>query len=893
MNDFSPHLFLIALTDNARERLTDFEISEDQIIEDFNSSEESVYLYNRGFSNGSLTTSLPIKGGIGELLLKRKPDENYYVCINIKSFEEPVTLSKSNRFRYALPLGSCITVVDGWETEEYREDVLLDCDEIEQAVSQKKFWNPHVGEHVEDRKWSAYLRLYEFACENRKVNGLYGKIILVDGGKKIKVDLGLSSIETEIEERILRSKGEVFTFSLTLPEYGGENARNPKLGTLLGANKVKGNLRLTFNLDSDFSQSFSHEVKNNPSYSESQMLDGTSDTSIKKSIPPKHENLQEKVNPSHIYLHAECIGDLSQIHIMRRGLNQVKKLPIWKVLTEEDVAKLPDEEESTIYFEDDCILDEGQKNAVCKALRAKELLLIWGPPGTGKTEVITEIAQQEAKRGGTTLIVSQANLAVDNAIARLHDKSHVWPLRIAKDDWNPEEDDKTKIPTQDTAGSFFLDWMKQALSENEDEEVDGDVISLRKEFIVCLNQMKNQNFNYNVERTFQQMAKLYKDCLNVVGATLMESGRTIKPSKEKEKEKEKQDNAVKYGKNSIEYNLSRITGIEKFDTIIVDEVSKAIPLELFLPLPLGGENSRLILVGDHRQLPPVIKDFVSGDDQSLELLAEEARIPEEHLNLEYTLFERLWDKHREEHLSDVRAMLTTQYRMHEDIQQLVERFYTDEKEGQLKCGLTKDEQRKLSVAQSGFFADRHVMWVRTGKSNESRENREGTSYLNHREIQVVGSVLKSLPDLGDDISVGVITFYGAQLAALSEKYHKKFRDKFPGGLIFGTVDRFQGRECDVIICSLVRNNKKGKIGFAERPNRINVAFSRARRLLCIVGNVDTFCFINDSPAQEIYMETYNICLNAKSCIFESQLPEKIVTNNDLENLHKRQSNHVR
>ena len=150
-------------------------------------------------------------------------------------------------------------------------------------------------------------------------------------------------------------------------------------------------------------------------------------------------------------------------------MDRIKGLPIWQVLTEERVAKLPDGED-TVKFSEDSQLNKGQKDAVRKALRAKELLLIWGPPGTGKTEVIAEIARQEAMLGNKTLIVSQANLAVDNAIARLHDSPSVWPLRIAKEDWKPEEDDKSKVPMLDTAGKFFLGPVAGAVARKPERE---------------------------------------------------------------------------------------------------------------------------------------------------------------------------------------------------------------------------------------------------------------------------------------------------------------------------------------------------------------------------------------------------------------------------------------
>ena len=870
------HLLLVVLTDAAKRRLMEFGWGEVELADELASSKGSIRLYNwRPRPDKPLTVALPIRRGAGVLLLKRaKGGENHFCCVEVERFGAPVQLSTAGNICHNLRPDARIQIAEGRDANSYLSDA-LDCDEIEREVGSKKAWRPHVGGGVEDRKWCAYLRLYEHTCEKRKMAGLPANIV-ADKAGKMTVALDLSGMdpeidEKELEEKIRGARGELFKFNLSPLVEGEESARqSPKLGTLLNAGKVRGELRLTFKLDQNFSKSLSSEQEKILAASaEEDASENTpppqpdspgEDIAAADALSPQKSGEGDDADSSRLYLHADFIGDLSQIHIMRRGLYRIKGFPIWKVLTEERVAKLPGEEDAVVEFGDDCRLNDGQKEAVRKALRAEELLLIWGPPGTGKTEVIAEIARQEAARGGRTLIVSQANLAVDNAIARLHGSPGVWPLRIAKDDWVPEEDDKGKVPMQDTSGKFFLDWtrekLKKKLRDSRSEKADDGVVNLRKEFLERLSESRKDGAK--ISRTFPQMAALYRRRLNVVGATLMESGKTVKPQKEDGNK----------GKNAPELRkLSRTTGINGFSAVIVDEVSKAMPPELFLPVPLG---KRLILVGDHRQLPPVIKDPVSGEDRSLEEWAKEAGVPEEELKMEPTLFERLWEKHKGDNTRDIRAMLTTQYRMHTDIERLIQPFYTDS-EGKLECGLPPDELEKMSVAQNGFFAGRHVAWIHTGKGDG--ESKEGTSSLNQAEVGIVGDVLVALPNGREGMSVGVITFYGAQLRALCDKYDKpQFRRKFPGGLIFGTVDRFQGRECDVIICSLVRNNKDHNIGFASKPNRINVAFSRARELLCIVGSVDTFCYgPGKSRAREIYKSAYHACEKAKGCISESEL----------------------
>lgn len=903
MNGNYPHMLLVVMTNKAKSDLARLEWNEGELVEEFESAMGGIRLYNWRPRAGSLTIALPVKRGAGALLLKRHKDgDHYFCCVGVESFGAPVQLKDGGDICHNLPRGR-VKLVEGWDAGRYLSDA-LDCDEIEREVGSKKAWRPFVGGGVEDRKWGAYLRLYEAACEKRKVAGLPALVVPNVGGAKMAVDLDLDGItpevdEKEVEEKIRGASRELFKFTLSPLIDDGKNARKaPKLGNLLGVKKQNGRLRLTFKLDADFRQSLESEASVRQFYAEEVQspneetgVPADAAVSLKSGEAPEGARMRRfyepgatrvhafscraekdgdswvfapgSVVPARLHLHADFIGDFSQIHIMKNGLRQIRQHPIWGVLTEERVAKLPDGEKE-VEFADDCRLNDGQKDAVCKALRAEELLLIWGPPGTGKTEVIAEIARQEAKRDGKTLIVSQANLAVDNAIARLHDAPGVWPLRIAKDDWTPEEDDKSKVPMMDTAGEFFLRWIKRRLTDSRKENAGENVAALRKEFQKRLGEIKRGGAG-QIPRAFPQMAALYRRRLNVVGATLMESGKTVKREKGEYEEQ-------RGGPPKPAYKLSGATGIQEFSTVIVDEVSKAMPPELFLPVPLG---KRLILVGDHRQLPPVIKDPVSGEDRSLEEWAKEAGIPEKELNMEPTLFERLWEKHKGEHTGDIRAMLTTQYRMHPDIQRLIEPFYTDHHEGRLECGLDENEQRKLSVASDGFFAGRHVAWIRVDKNN--REEPEGTSYLNRAEVRIVGSLLEALP-ARKKMSVGVITFYGAQLRALCDKYdNQQFRKKFPGGLIFGTVDRFQGRECDVIICSLVRNNndKGGDIGFASKPNRINVAFSRARGLLCIVGSVGTFCYGEGRKrAREIYRSAYIACEKANGCVSESEIREK-------------------
>ena len=547
----------------------------------------------------------------------------------------------------------------------------------------------------------------------------------------------------------------------------------------------------------------------------------------------------DSIKPYRLMLFADFIGDLFQINIMKDGLADIRKHPIWKVLSGERVAKLP-EEVRDVKWSEDCFLDDRQKSAVEMAMGAKELCLIWGPPGTGKTEVIAEIARQEAIRGNKILIASQANLAVDNALARLHGMPDVWTFRVAKCKYKLENEDEKRVPMKETIGDFFSKWLQGILDTAiKLPLVNDETTELRKQFYRRL----QKNSAQAPERQMLQMGELYCNRINVVGATLMETG------------KREAWRDAKTGKR--QNKLCKTLGVKQFDTVIVDEVSKAMPPELFLPILLG---KRVVLVGDHKQLPPMVKLISSGDHLSLEYWADESDVPKDELDLETTIFERLWKKHGGE-ASPVREMLIKQYRMHPDIQSLIQQFYKDDS-GELECGISKKKLLEMSVFPHP------AVWVDT--KDDADEKSEGTSFINHEEFLIVGRVLDALPR---GLSVGIITFYGAQLRKL-RKYENEYADKFSGGrLIFGTVDRFQGRECDVVICSLVRKNLSGDIGFARKLNRINVAFSRARKMLCIVGNKRQFCdkarrIKKQKEASITYKHVYDNCKKIPACRIE-------------------------
>jgi superfamily I DNA and/or RNA helicase len=319
-----------------------------------------------------------------------------------------------------------------------------------------------------------------------------------------------------------------------------------------------------------------------------------------------------------------------------------------------------------------------------------------------------------------------------------------------------------------------------------------------------------------------------------------------------------------------------------FDTIIMDEASKATPPELALPVLFGKKS---IIVGDHRQLPPMIDGEEIKD--LLVSIGEKALAQTlSHKEFEISQFERLFNK-----IDDsIKGAFDTQYRMHPAINEAISQFYKDD--GGLKCGLPLEETYHNSFDKWNsryhglqykniLTPETHTIWVNV----TTPEIQEGTSRVNFGEIEAINNILKVLKNCEgknefeqwlsnqsqEEKQIGMISFYGKQINYLermlleshNDLYSGKGKDNDKKNLIrLSTVDRFQGMERNIIIVSMVRSNKitsfqgqeadfelypelgypyQESLGFAESPNRLNVALSRARRLLIVVGNSEHFC----------------------------------------------------
>lgn len=296
-----------------------------------------------------------------------------------------------------------------------------------------------------------------------------------------------------------------------------------------------------------------------------------------------------------------------------------------------------------------------------------------------------------------------------------------------------------------------------------------------------------------------------------------------------------------------EYNIDDIdiksVGI---DVVIIDEVSKSSFIDLLIPILYG---KTVILVGDHRQLPPMY-EFSKLRDDDFEGLDE--NIINKDINKKFTsLYEECFFKTLFERIPEsYKTMLVQQYRCHEHIMNVFNHFY----QGELKLGFagqnnTKKHNVKLiSNGRSIIEPDKHIYFIDC-KKNETHEQ-DSTSMYNTGEAKVVAELIRKLNDYfkrnpdREKLSIGVICTYGDQARRIKEilKSEKVKTDAFKTDvekMIVSTVDDFQGDERDIIILSTVRNPEnpaKSNPGFILAYQRINVALSRARRMLVMVGN---------------------------------------------------------
>ena len=449
-------------------------------------------------------------------------------------------------------------------------------------------------------------------------------------------------------------------------------------------------------------------------------------------------------------------------------------------------------------------LNPTQERAVNEVLWAKDVAIVHGPPGTGKTTTLVEAINETLMRESQVLVCAQSNMAVDWISEKLVDRG-INVLRIG----NPTRvNDKMLGFTYERRFESHPDYpqlwaIRKAIRE---------LRSNRKKGSESFHQKMDRLRSRAAEIEIRINAELFGEA-RVIACTLVGSAHRL------------------------------LEGM-KFGTLFIDEAAQALEAACWIPM---RRASRVILAGDHCQLPPTVKSIAAL-----------------RAGLGKTLMERI-----AENKPEVVTLLKIQYRMNEEIMRFSsDWFYGGQVESapQIKYRSildfdhpiswidTSDEENQMTIEGEAATEDSASNSSPASAANQNsdlnfKEQFVGESYgrINKAEAELTLLTLAEYFTkigkqrvLGDSIDVGIISPYRAQVQYLKKLIKKyEFFKPYRRLISVNTVDGFQGQERDVILISLVRSNDEGQIGFLKDLRRMNVAMTRARMKLIILGNKDT------------------------------------------------------
>ncbi len=480
-------------------------------------------------------------------------------------------------------------------------------------------------------------------------------------------------------------------------------------------------------------------------------------------------------------IHAERLGvqlyfDETSYRLMFEALSQVIKAKGNRLAELRDIfhGSLPT---STFRFAPTRFpwLNRSQEEAVNKVLHAKDVAIVHGPPGTGKTTTLVEAIYETLHRENQVLVCAQSNMAVDWISEKLMDRG-VPVLRIG----NPTRvNDKMLSFTYERRFESHPDYpqlwsIRKAIRELYSKSRKGaDRESIRQK----INSLKDRA----TELEIRINEALFSEA-RVIACTLVSSAHRV------------------------------LMGM-KFGTLFIDEAAQALEAACWIAI---RKADRVVLAGDHCQLPPTIKciEAMRG-------------------GLDETLMQKIVRNKPE-----AVTLLNTQYRMNEEIMRFSsDWFYHGE--------LTSAPEVKY---RSILDFDTPMEWVNT-EELDIHEEFVGESFgrINKEEAHLCIEELKKYIEkigkerlLEERIDFGIISPYKAQVQYLRQLIRRDaFFKPFRPLMTVNTVDGFQGQERDVILISLVRANENGQIGFLNDLRRMNVAITRARMKLIILGDAST------------------------------------------------------
>lgn len=417
-------------------------------------------------------------------------------------------------------------------------------------------------------------------------------------------------------------------------------------------------------------------------------------------------------------------------------------------------------------------LNASQEKAVNEVLWAKDVAVVHGPPGTGKTTTLVEAIFETLRRESQVLVCAQSNMAVDWISEKLVDRG-INVLRIG----NP-----TRV--NDKMLSFTYERRFEADPDYP------QLWSIRK----AIRELRQQR--KHADSWHQKMDRLKSRATELelrIRSSLFGEARVIA--------------------STLTGAANRVLEGEKYSTLFIDEAAQALEAACWIAIRKAG---RVILAGDHCQLPPTVKSIMALKG-----------------GLGKTLMERIV-----ENKPETVTLLKMQYRMNEQIMKFSSEWFYH---GMVESAPTVSHRGILDY-------DTPMMWIDTAEC-DGKEEFVGENFgrINRAEAELTLQTLQQYLEkigkqriLEESIDVGIISPYRAQVQLLRKELRKReFFRPYRHLLTVNTVDGFQGQERDIILISLVRSNDGGDIGFLRDLRRMNVAITRARMKLIILGSSET------------------------------------------------------
>ncbi|WP_293491630.1 AAA domain-containing protein [Prevotella sp.] len=417
-------------------------------------------------------------------------------------------------------------------------------------------------------------------------------------------------------------------------------------------------------------------------------------------------------------------------------------------------------------------LNASQEKAVNEVLWAKDVAVVHGPPGTGKTTTLVEAIFETLRRESQVLVCAQSNMAVDWISEKLVDRG-INVLRIG----NP-----TRV--NDKMLSFTYERRFEAHPDYP------QLWSIRK----AIRELRQQR--KHADSWHQKMDRLKSRATELelrIRSSLFGEARVIA--------------------STLTGAANRVLEGEKYSTLFIDEAAQALEAACWIAIRKAG---RVILAGDHCQLPPTVKSIMALKG-----------------GLGKTLMERIV-----ENKPETVTLLKMQFRMNEQIMKFSSEWFYH---GMVESAPTVSHRGILDY-------DTPMMWIDTAEC-DGKEEFVGENFgrINRAEAELTLQTLQQYLEkigkqriLEESIDVGIISPYRAQVQLLRKELRKReFFRPYRHLLTVNTVDGFQGQERDIILISLVRSNDGGDIGFLRDLRRMNVAITRARMKLIILGSSET------------------------------------------------------